>query len=242
MGITGNLAAIANPPHLTAAFVIVAPTSLKNASFIGGAFKQKDSGDWSRDQGVAEDVIAKNAASYPASAEYAALDIQRNAEFIDIPIYNYGGWYDIFNEGSVRNFMKLQHEGSKGAQGNQKLEMGPFGHGELSGDLEYPDTARHSRQSDGDPLVRLLAEGHRQRHHERAAGEGLHDGLGAQGRGLGEEPLDDVRRLAAGAGCGELFPRHGRQAGDARRRRRRLRRRPMRSIRRSRWSRSAGRT
>lgn len=140
MGITGNLAAISNPPHLVAAFVIVAPTSLKNASFIGGAFKQKDSGDWSRDQGVAEDVIAKNAASYPASAEYAALDIQRNAEFIDIPIYNYGGWYDIFNEGSVRNFMKLQHEGSKGAKGNQKLEMGPFGHGELSGDLEYPGT------------------------------------------------------------------------------------------------------
>ena len=140
MGITGNLAAIANPPHLTAAFVVVAPTSLKNASFIGGAFKQKDSGDWSRDQGVAEDVIAKNAASYPASAEYAALDIQRNAEFIDIPIYNLGGWYDIFNEGSVRNFMKLQHEGSKGAKGNQKLEMGPFGHGELSGDMEYPES------------------------------------------------------------------------------------------------------
>ncbi len=141
MGITGNLAAVSNPPHLAAAFVIVAPTSLKAASFIGGAFKQKDSGDWSRDQGVAEDVIAKNAASYPSSAEYAALDIQRNAEFIDIPIYNYGGWYDIFNEGSVRNFMHLQHKGSKGARGNQKLEMGPFGHGELSGDLEYPGTA-----------------------------------------------------------------------------------------------------
>jgi len=141
MGITGNLAAIANPPHLTAAFVIVAPTSMTAASFIGGAFKQKDSGDWSRDQGIPEDVIARRAAGYPSSAEYAALDILRNAEFIDIPIYNYGGWYDIFNEGNVRNFMYLQHHGSKGARGNQKLEMGPFGHGELSGDLEYPGTA-----------------------------------------------------------------------------------------------------
>ena len=111
MGITGNLAAIANPPHLTAAFVVVAPTSLTAASFIGGAFKQKDSGDWSRDQGIAEDVIAKRAANYPSTAEYAALDIQRNAEFIDIPIYNLGGWYDIFNEGNVRNFMYLQHYG-----------------------------------------------------------------------------------------------------------------------------------
>jgi len=141
MGITGNLAAIANPPHLKAAFVIVAPTSLTTASFIGGAFKQKDVGDWSRDQGISEEVIAQRAASYPSTAEAAALDIQRNAEFIDIPIYNYGGWYDIFNEGSVRNFMYLQHHGSKGARGNQKLEMGPFGHGELSGDLEYPGTA-----------------------------------------------------------------------------------------------------
>ncbi|MEZ5939054.1 MAG: CocE/NonD family hydrolase [Hyphomonadaceae bacterium] len=139
MGITGNLAAISNPPHLAAAFVIVAPTSLTNASFIGGAFKQKDSGDWSRDQGIAEDVIQKRAASYPDSAEWAALDIRRNADFIDIPIYNLGGWYDIFNEGNVRNFMYLQDHGSKGARGNQKLEMGPFGHGELSGDMEYPD-------------------------------------------------------------------------------------------------------
>ncbi len=59
--------------------------------------------------------------------------------FIDIPIYNLGGWYDIFNEGNTRNFMYLQHHGAKGARGNQKLEMGPFGHGELSGDMEYPD-------------------------------------------------------------------------------------------------------
>ncbi|MBI1361730.1 MAG: CocE/NonD family hydrolase [Alphaproteobacteria bacterium] len=139
MGITGNLAAISNPPHLTAAFVIVAPTSLTAASFIGGAFKDKDVGGWSRDQGISEDVIAKNAAGYVASAEQAALDIQRNADFIDIPIYNLGGWYDIFNEGNTRNFMYLQHHGAKGARGNQKLEMGPFGHGELSGDMEYPD-------------------------------------------------------------------------------------------------------
>jgi len=98
-GITGNLAAISNPPHLKAAFVIVAPTSLTAASFIGGAFKDKDVADWSRGQAVAEDVIAKNAASYSSSAEFAALDIQRNAEFIHIPIYNLGGWYDIFKRG-----------------------------------------------------------------------------------------------------------------------------------------------
>ena len=33
----------------------------------------------------------------------------------------------------------LQHHGAVGARGNQKLEMGPFGHGPLSGGLEYPN-------------------------------------------------------------------------------------------------------
>ena len=58
--------------------------------------------------------------------------------FIRIPIYNVGGWYDIFNTGNVYNFTWLQNQGSKGARGNQKLYMGPFGHGPLSGDLAYP--------------------------------------------------------------------------------------------------------
>jgi hypothetical protein len=33
----------------------------------------------------------------------------------------------------------LQNHGSRGARGNQKLEMGPFGHGDLAGDLAYPN-------------------------------------------------------------------------------------------------------
>jgi predicted acyl esterase len=138
MGITSNLAATMNPPHLTAAFVIVAPSTRLTGSYIGGAFKQKDSGDWSRGQGISEEVIARNAANYPDSGYWATTEIADNRKFIDIPMYNYGGWYDIFNEGNVRNFEYLQNHGAKGARGNQKLEMGPFGHGALSGDLEYP--------------------------------------------------------------------------------------------------------
>ncbi len=139
MGYTSLLAATMNPEHLKAAYVVVAPSSRVTGSFIGGAFKQKDSGDWSRGQGISEEVIARNAASYPASSYWERTEIGEQRKFIDIPIYQYGGWYDIFNEGNVRNFMYLQHEGPQGARGNQKLEMGPFGHGALSGDLEYPN-------------------------------------------------------------------------------------------------------
>jgi predicted acyl esterase len=139
MGIAANLAAINNPPHLVAAFVTVAPSSRLTGSYIGGAFKQKDSGDWSRGQGISEEVIARTARNYPDSAYWATTEIGELRRYIDIPMYNYGGWYDIFNEGSVRNFQYLQAHGAQGARGNQKLEMGPFGHGPISGDLDYPD-------------------------------------------------------------------------------------------------------
>ncbi len=139
MGITSNLAATYDPPHLDAAYVIVAPSTRLTGSYIGGAFKEQDSGGWSRRQGISEEVIANTARNYPDSAYWSNTEIGDNRRFIDIPMYNYGGWYDIFNEGNVRNFQYLQNEGRDGARGNQRLTMGPFGHGPLSGDLAYPN-------------------------------------------------------------------------------------------------------
>jgi predicted acyl esterase len=139
MGYTTMLAATMNPPHLKAAYAVVTPSTRLTGTYIGGAYKQKDSGDWSRGQGVPEDTIAFTAGNYPASSYWDRTEIADQRKYIDIPTYQYGGWYDIFNEGNVRNFMYLQHEGAKGARGNQKLEMGPFGHGALSGDIEYPN-------------------------------------------------------------------------------------------------------
>src|ERR1700722_4024840 len=136
MGITANMAAIAGPPHLVAAFVIVAGN---DTNFVGGAFKQRDMGDWNRGQGTAEERIRSRAGSYSQTALSVTGDVLHNARFIHIPIYNYGGWYDLFSVGNVRNFQHLQNQGSRGARGNQKLEMGPFGHGEIAGDLAYPN-------------------------------------------------------------------------------------------------------
>jgi uncharacterized protein len=138
MGYTTMLAATMKPPHLKAAFAIVTPSTRLTGTYIGGAYKQKDSGDWSRGQGVPEETIAFTAGNYPASSYWDRTEIGEQRKYISIPTYQLGGWYDIFNEGNVRNFMYLQHEGAQGARGNQKLEMGPFGHGALSGDMEYP--------------------------------------------------------------------------------------------------------
>ena len=138
MGITSNEAAMAAPPHLKAAYVVVAPYDLLANSYIGGVLKEKDVIGWSKQQGVAEDVLDRQRSRVGDDIFWNRGAMSTNRKYIQIPIYNVGGWYDIFNHGNISNFEYLQNHGATGARGNQKLLMGPFGHGPLSGDLEYP--------------------------------------------------------------------------------------------------------
>lgn len=137
MGITTMLCAIANPKNLEAAYVVVTPESFwEEASFIGGVFKEADTTGWLKGQD-AGDLVADRKASYTDTEQELGLDIVHHRQKIDIPIYHAGGWYDIFSVGTQGNFSFLQNEGADGAQGQQKLMMGPFGHGGVKGDLRY---------------------------------------------------------------------------------------------------------
>jgi hypothetical protein len=137
-GITSNLAAISNPPHLKAAYVVVAPNETFNTSFLGGVIKEKDTVGWLKGQGVSDEVIERAEKGAVRSVFNDRAGPGAELKFVRIPIWNVGGWYDIFNTGTVQNFEYLQNEGAPGARGNQRLTMGPFGHGPLSGDLAYP--------------------------------------------------------------------------------------------------------
>ena len=137
MGIATLLAAIAQPEHLKAAFVVVAPQSLwEEATFINGVFKEADTTNWMRSRG-ALDQVAERKASLEDLEQQRAQDILPNRDQINIPIYHVGGWYDIFSTGTQGNFTFLQNHGRPGALGQQKLLMGPFGHGKLEGELRY---------------------------------------------------------------------------------------------------------
>jgi len=138
MGITSNEAAMAAPPHLMAAYVVVAPYDLLQNSYMGGVLKEKDVIGWQKGQGVSDAVLDTSRRRVVDDVFWNRSAMSTNRKYIRIPIYNVGGWYDIFNHGNISNFEYLQNEGAKGARGNQKLYMGPFGHGNLSGDLAYP--------------------------------------------------------------------------------------------------------
>src|SRR6185503_19576456 len=89
-------------------------------------------------QGVSDEVLDQQRRRVTDDIFWNRNAMSVNRKYIDIPIYNVGGWYDIFDHGNISNFEYLQDHGAKGARGNQKLLMGPFGHGNLSGNLEYP--------------------------------------------------------------------------------------------------------
>lgn len=138
-GITSNLAAASAPPHLTAAYVTVAPDSLFYRSrFVGGVFKESHSGGWLRGQGISEERIATYKSRAVLDQGWIDTDFLFHRHNVEIPIYNVGGWHDIYAEGSLYNYQYLQNEGNDKARGNQKLSMGAFGHGAIQGDLSYP--------------------------------------------------------------------------------------------------------
>lgn len=140
LGIHTNLAAAAAPPHLVAAFVEVAPRSLfYEGRFIGGAFKWAHGSGWMKRQGLSDEDVRAYAARAVLDERWLASDFVYHRHNVEIPIYNVGGWYDAFSNGTIENFMYLQRYGREGAQGRQKLRMGAFGHGPvLAGDIEYP--------------------------------------------------------------------------------------------------------
>jgi predicted acyl esterase len=137
MGITANLAAMMNPPHLVANFVLVARSSIYSQSaFMGGVYRKELNDPWLKRQN-AEWVIAETLKHNVYDGFFDLAEMPKHWSEIHIPVYNYGGWYDIFGQGNIDNFVGLQSTGAGAAAGNQKLMMGPWGHGKVE-EVTYP--------------------------------------------------------------------------------------------------------
>ncbi|MEM7235805.1 MAG: CocE/NonD family hydrolase, partial [Planctomycetota bacterium] len=101
LGITSNLAATQVPPHLRCAYVVVAPSSARNVTvYHGGVYRKELNDGWLASQGArfAIDETMKHPA---ADAYWDWREIPKFHSRINIPIYNVGGWYDIFSQGTV---------------------------------------------------------------------------------------------------------------------------------------------
>ena len=126
MGIHANLAAASAPPSLVAAYVVTASETLFDESyFMGGVFREHFRGNFMRLQGV-EDQIPIMKARAVLDEKWKATDLIHHRHEIRVPMYQIGGWYDMFAKGALGNFVFLQYHGLEGARGNQKVWMGPW--------------------------------------------------------------------------------------------------------------------
>ncbi len=140
MGITANQAAIMAPPHLAAIYVQVAPASAyQHAIYTGGVFRKEMNEQWLKSQN-ALDVLNLTFQHYLDDGYLNIREGRLHWEEVQVPAYNWGGWYDIFSQGNIDNFTGLQSRGGGLAAGNQKLMMGPWAHGKVE-EVDYPNAA-----------------------------------------------------------------------------------------------------
>ena len=68
-------------------------------------------------------------------------DCEARAGDVTAPAIFVGGWFDLYPQGAIDNFVARQYRGGPGARGNQKLIMGPWEHGitETVGELKFPN-------------------------------------------------------------------------------------------------------
>lgn len=139
-GITAQLAATQAPPHLLCAYVIVAEGSARSQTvYMGGVYRKELNDGWLASQG-AFTAIGDSVRNPASSRHWGWRELQDFHRKMRIPIFQVGGWFDIFSQGTLDNFSGLQASGAGLAAGNQKLVMGPWAHGNLGGRLRFPDS------------------------------------------------------------------------------------------------------
>ncbi|HZS09691.1 MAG TPA: CocE/NonD family hydrolase [Blastocatellia bacterium] len=137
MGITANQAAIMAPPHLVAIYTMIAPSSAyQQAVYTGGIFRKEMNEAWLKRQ-QALDLLDLTFKHYKDDGYLDIREGRNHWAKVQVPAYNQGGWYDIFVQGNIDNFVGLQSRGGGRAAGHQKLLMGPWGHGKIE-EVTYP--------------------------------------------------------------------------------------------------------
>ena len=141
LGITQNMAAPGAPAALAAQHVVVAFSDMyRQGAYQGGAFRTGLLENWLKATGMA-DVNLKTFVSHPDyDAFWEELNAEPQAGRVNAPAVFFGGWYDIFLQGTINSFMTIQSHGGLAAKGRCRLVIAPIGHGSMN-ELKYPDSA-----------------------------------------------------------------------------------------------------
>lgn len=129
MGITQLLLAPTAPDGLKCQFIgVAAPNIYHYAAFPGGTLLKNQVEGWlgmcAKDPSVLHEII-----NQPVYNDFWHLfNSLPHASKVNVPAIHYGGWFDIFSQGTIDAFLARQENGGEGAKGSQKLLMGPWTH------------------------------------------------------------------------------------------------------------------
>ena len=89
--------------------------------------------------------------AHPSYDDYwrSMRPVEEHYADIEVPAYGLGGWYDVFLQSTLDNFMGVNGHGRPPGRGNQKIVIGPwvhscgdYGRETRTGDVEFGDSAR----------------------------------------------------------------------------------------------------
>lgn len=143
LGITQYLMAPNAPESLKCQLPIVGSPDLYNVIFKGGQLRRELIIPWMEGNGYSEEAIMHVILNEKLSEIWDPMRIQENYEQVNTASMHFGGWYDIFSQGTIDAFLGYQYKGGDLAQGNAKLVMGPWLHGNFyggpTGEMEFPN-------------------------------------------------------------------------------------------------------
>ncbi len=137
-----NLAAGADPPGVEAEWLWMAPAEFYKSGVIyyGGALRHNEFLDWFSTLG--EDLYDLTLA-HPAYDEFwQSLDATTRQHLRDRPVHMFSGWYDVFLQSTIDNFVTLRQSGGPNAREHSKLIIMLKGHGDNAGDVTWTITWR----------------------------------------------------------------------------------------------------
>jgi len=141
-GITQNLLAGAAPEGLTAQYLSVAAANMyTDAAYIGGAFRKADLDNWLTQNKFDPGALDLMHAHASYDDYWRQFDTGLKFAVMNVPAVHCGGWFDMFAQGTLDEFVGRQHQGAAGSRGTQKLIMGPWVHalGHMPvGELRFP--------------------------------------------------------------------------------------------------------
>jgi predicted acyl esterase len=141
LGITQNMAAPDAPAALAAQHVVVAFSDMyRQGAYQGGAFRSGLLENWLKATDMT-DVNLKTFVAHPRYDEFwEELNAESQAERVNAPAVFFGGWYDIFLQGTINSFTTIQSRGGPAAKGRCRLVIAALGHGTMD-ELKYPASA-----------------------------------------------------------------------------------------------------